>query len=431
MISRAVRATGVRYGIRVVDVDLGRPGEIRSPAGPLPAKPRGPVRALVRLHGQPLGMVDAVNASGPDGLWREVSRAAHGELADRIARHREADRTQAFDGRTAAWPPCQTARRRALRQAPFISVVVATHDRPEQLRHCLGSLVRQDYPRFEIVVVDNDPADDAAAVLIRRHFQEQVRYVREPVAGLARAHNRGLVHTEGSVVAFTDDDTLVDSGWLAALAETFVRQPRAGCVTGLILPAELETPAQVALERQGGFAKGCTPCAWSLSEPPADPLFPFTAGRFGSGANMAFRAGVLRSLGGFDTATGAGSPARGGDDLLAFFEVLSAGHTLAYQPDAIVWHRHRRTPDAVTAQAFGYGAGLTAYLTAAMAGDPRRLPTLLRRLPGGVRHAMARSRARGADPEAGWSRHLALQELRGMAYGPLGYLRGRLTGDRS
>ncbi|MBO4253476.1 glycosyltransferase [Streptomyces griseorubiginosus] len=431
MTSVAVRPTGVGYGIRVVDVDLGRPGELRSPAGPLPSEPQGPVRALVRLHGHPLGMVDTVNASGPGGLWRAVSRAAHGELAEQLARHQEADRAQASGARTAAWPPCQAARRRALGRAPFISVVVATHDRPEQLRHCLRSLLRQDYPRFEIVVVDNDPADDAAEALIRRQFRGQVRYVREPVAGLARAHNRGLAHTDGSVVAFTDDDTLVDSGWLAALAETFVGEPRAGCVTGLIVPAELETPAQAALERQGGFAKGCTPCAWSLSQPPADPLFPFTAGRFGSGANMAFRAGVLRSLGGFDTATGAGTPARGGDDLLAFFEVLSAGHTLAYQPDAIVWHRHRRTPDAVTAQAFGYGAGLTAYLTAAMAGDPRRLPALLRRLPGGIRHAMLRSRARGADPEAGWSRRLALLELRGMAYGPFGYLRGRLTGDRS
>lgn len=84
--------------------------------------------------------------------------------------------------------------------------------------------------------------------------------------------------------------------------------------------------------------------------------------------------------------------------------------------------------DAVAAQAFGYGAGLGAYLTGALLSDPRRLPALLRRLPRGIRYAMTRSRDRGADPEADWSRHLALLEIQGMVYGPCGYLRGRLTG---
>jgi hypothetical protein len=145
---------------------------------------------------------------------------------------------------------------------------------------------------------------------------------------------------------------------------------------------------------------------------------------------MAFRTDVLRSLGGFDIATGAGTPGRGGDDLLAFFEVVTAGHTLAYPPSAIIWHHHRSTRDAVAAQVFGYGAGLGAYLTGALVNDPRRLPALLRRLPRGIHYAMTRSRDRSADPEADWSRRLALLEVRGMVYGPCGYLRGRLHGPR-
>lgn len=408
----------VRPPVPVVDIDLARPGEFRLPGDRGPARPRGQARALVRLNGHPLGMVSAADASGPEGLWRALADTARVELAGQLARHRAADRTAAPDA----------ARPRTLRQTPVISVIVATRDRPERLRHCLHSLLRSTYTDFEIIVVDNAPADDTAQVLVRAEFPDRVRYVREPVAGLARAHNVGLARARGSVVAFTDDDTLVDPAWLSALADTFARDPRIGCVTGLIVPAELETPAQTALERQGGFAKGYVPRTWSLFDPPADPLFPFTAGRFGSGANMAFRTAVLRALGGFDTATGAGTPGRGGDDLLAFFETLTAGHTLAYQPGAIVWHCHRRTMDAVASQAFGYGAGLGAYLTGALLSDPRRLPALLRRLPRGIRYAVTRSRDRGADPEAGWSRRLALLEVRGMVYGPCGYLRGRLTG---
>lgn len=416
----AVRPAPVLAPVRVVDVDLARPGEFRLPAGPLLVEPQGRVRALVRLHGRPLGMVSAADPSGADALWRAVAHAAEGELAARTARYRAAAPDAGTDG-----GPCR--QRHAIRRPPAISVIVATHDRPRQLRRCLYSLLRQDYPRFEIIVVDNAPADDAAEALVRGVFREQVRYVSEPVAGLARAHNRGLARACGSLVAFTDDDTLVDPGWLSALAGTFEDDSRIGCVTGLIVPAELDTPAQIALERQGGFAKGYEPRVWSSADPPPDPLFPFTAGHFGSGANMAFRTDVLRSMGGFDPATGAGTPARGGDDLLAFFEVLTAGHALAYQPGAIVWHRHHRTQAALEAQVFGYGAGFAAYLTGAVMRNPRRLPALLRRIPGGIRHALTRTRERSADPEAAWSGRLALLEARGMAYGPCGYLRGRLA----
>ncbi|GAA2487765.1 glycosyltransferase family 2 protein [Streptomyces longisporus] len=430
MTSVAVRPAPALAPVRVVDVDLARPGEFRLPAGPLLAEPQGPVRALVRLHGQPLGMVSAADPSGAAGLWRAVVHAAGRQLAAQIAGHRAADRTATPGAGTDDWP-CQAGQGRTIQRPPAISVIVATHNRPKQLRRCLQSLLRQDYPEFEIIVVDNAPADGAAAALTHGVFREQVGYVSEPVPGLARAHNRGLARARGSLVAFTDDDTLVDPGWLSALAMTFEQDSRVGCVTGLIVPAELQTPAQIALERQGGFAKGYEPRIWSLADPPPDPLFPFTAGHFGSGANMSFRTDVLRSMGGFDSATGAGTPARGGDDLLAFFEVLTAGHALAYQPGAIVWHRHHRTQAAVDAQAFGYGAGFAAYLTGAVTRDPRRLPALLRRLPGGIRHAVTRTRERSADPEAAWSGRLALLEARGMAYGPCGYLRGRLAGSRA
>ncbi|MET9898924.1 glycosyltransferase [Streptomyces sp. NPDC006446] len=428
MTSAPVRSPLLRPPVPVVDIDLARPGEFRLPGDRGQVRPQGQARALVRLHGRPLGMVSAADTSGPDGLWRALAGTAHVELAEQLARLRALDPTEASDGDTDE--SIRGVRRRALHQPPVISVVVATRDRPDKLRHCLHSLLRSQYPEFEIIVVDNAPADGASEALVRGDFTGRVRYVREPVAGLARAHNLGLARARGSVVAFTDDDTLVDPGWLSALAETFARDIRIGCVTGLIVPAELETPAQNALELQGGFAKGYVPRTWSLLDPPGDPLFPFSAGRFGSGANMAFRTDALRALGGFDTCTGAGTPGRGGDDLLAFFEIVTAGHTLAYQPSAIVWHCHRRTRDAVAAQAFGYGAGLGAYLTGALLRDPRRLPALLRRLPRGIRYAMTRSRDRGADPEAEWSRRLALLEVRGMVYGPCGYLRGRLTGPR-
>lgn len=427
-----VRSAPARPPLPVADVDLAHPGEFRLPGDRGTVLLQGHVRALVRLRGLPVGMVSAAAyAPGSEGLWRAVADTALVELAGQLARHRATDRSGAASDAGPDEGSSRAGPHPAHEPSPFISVIVATRDRPHLLRRCLCSLLRSKYPEFEIIVVDNAPSDGSTETLVRGAFGGRVRYVHEPVPGLARAHNRGLARARGTVVAFTDDDTLVDPGWLSALADVFARDPRIGCVTGLIVPAELETPAQAALERQGGFTKGYGPRTWSLSHAPADPLFPFAAGCFGSGANMAFRTGVLRSLGGFDTATGAGTPARGGDDLLAFYEVLTAGHTLAYEPGAIVWHHHRRTQDAVAAQVFGYGAGLGAYATAVLMHHPRRLPALLRRLPGGVRHIVTRSRDRSADPEAGWSLRLALLEARGMVYGPYGYVRGRLTGERT
>ncbi|WP_063775211.1 glycosyltransferase family 2 protein [Streptacidiphilus anmyonensis] len=396
-----------------MELELDRPQELRAPGGLGPVVPSGRVSALVRLHGHPLGLVQADGAPGdPAGLRRALVAAAHRELPLPEQRHH-------LDlAAPLPWPD------------PTVSVVVATHNRPQSLRRCLDSLLRTRYPGLEVLVVDNAPATDEARRLVLTGYPPQVRYLREPVPGLARAHNRGLVAAHGAVVAFTDDDTMVDPRWPSALAEAFATDRSVGCVTGLILPAELETPAQAALEAHGGYAKGFALRRWSMRErPPGEPLFPFAGGRFGSGANMAFRASLLRRLGGFDPATGTGTPARGGDDLLAFFRVLTSGASLVYQPDAIVWHHHHRTPDAVPAQAFGYGVGFGAYLTAAVRHQPGALPALLKVLPRGVGMALrgaGRDAAQG-PPLAGASpAELARLQLRGLAYGPIGYLRSAL-----
>ncbi|MFB6773267.1 glycosyltransferase [Streptomyces sp. NPDC056337] len=323
---------------------------------------------------------------------------------------------------------------------PSAGVVVATRERADQLARALDSLLAQDHPDFEIVVVDNAPVTGETRELVERKYGERVRYVCEPVPGLAVAHNRGLAAVRGEVIAFTDDDVVADPRWLTELTAPFAADPRLGCTTGLILPARLRTPAQVLLESHGGFAKGFVPRTYDPEHPPADePLFPFTAGRFGSGANMAFRTAVLRTVGGFDPATGAGTRARGGDDLYGFVRVLAQGRRLRYTPRALVWHHHRETWRDLETQAYGYGAGLTAYLTAILVNRPALLPALLARVPGGLAHArrLTAVRATGEGAEAvgapgghdsrthPWPRRLARLQRRGMLYGPVGYLRAR------
>ncbi|WP_416983136.1 glycosyltransferase [Streptomyces sp. T028] len=400
--------------VQIAELELTERGVLRPGPGSPPIT-HGEVFVLVRKGGRPMGTLLAHVPEGADP--KTVLRAA--ALAE--------------GSRYADGPPVAVS-------VPSTTVVIATRERSEQLAHALDSLLAQDHPGFEIVVVDNAPVTDATRELVARKYAERVRYVTEPVPGLAVAHNTGVEAAHGEVVAFTDDDVVADPRWLTELTAPFAADPGLGCATGLILPARLRTPAQVLLESHGGFAKGFAPRTYDPADPPADePLFPFTAGRFGSGANMAFRTAALRAVGCFDPATGAGTLARGGDDLYGFVRVLAEGHRLHYTPYALVWHHHRETWRDLETQAYGYGAGLTAYLTAVLVNRPALLPGFLARLPRGLAYARTLTASREEEAEKGnapgahdrrthaWPGRLSRLQRRGMLYGPVGYLRARLA----
>src|SRR5207302_646219 len=91
-----------------------------------------------------------------------------------------------------------------------------------------------------------------------------------------------------------------------------------------------------------GLAKGGIRRAFDLDQHRGDdPLFPFTSGQMGSGANMAFRRSALEEVGGFDPALGVGTPTRGGDAVAALFDVIVAGGLVVDGPAAYLHSRRR------------------------------------------------------------------------------------------
>jgi glycosyltransferase involved in cell wall biosynthesis len=379
-------------------------------------------RLLAWLHGRPLGEVvlrlgqRPLSASDLAGLlWPQV--------AGQVARHCAGDGIPAPDGLPVAGLtlPAWCARATGSPSGPPATVVIATRDRTDSLLRCLASLTRLDYSAFDVVIADSAPRSDATQrALGQQSWPFAVRYVRVPRPGLALAHNAALREVTGQIVAITDDDVEVERGWLAALAGAFA-DPSTNCVTGLIVPAELRTRAQLLVEQAGGFSRGYNPRAFALGMPEPGPLFPFAAGRLGSGANMAFRTEWLVSRGGFDAATGAGTPARGGDDLIAFLKVITDGGTLVYEPAAVVRHWHRRDYEGLRRQAFGYGVGLGAYLTASLCARPALLGRMLRRTLPAVRHVLDRGSAKNEDQGPGFPRELVWRERAGMLAGPFAY----------
>jgi GT2 family glycosyltransferase len=249
------------------------------------------------------------------------------------------------------------------------------------------------------------------------------RYVREPQPGLSYPRNRGLVQARGELVAFTDDDTVVDPGWLDGVIRGFDRSPSVACVTGLMPSACLENPEQRYFDQRVSWAVNCIPRLYHRHAGMHESaLYPYDAGQFGIGANFAFRTAVLRRLGRFDEALGAGAPAHGGENLDVFVRTILAGYTIAYEPEAIVWHERRPELGQLRRQLFNYGVGLAAFATKYLS-NRRTAWDVLARLPGGLRHlqGIARSTGRPAD----LPRSVLPAELLGLAWGPVAYGLGR------
>ena len=305
---------------------------------------------------------------------------------------------------------------------PTISVVVPTIavDLVE-LARTIDSLLAIDYPRLEIVVVDN--RTEAGNPLPDYSSDERIRFVEEPRRGISAARNRGIAATTGEIVAFTDDDVSVEPTWLRALGNCFALHPEVEGVGGLVMPRELDTQPQLWFEEFfGGFSRSFEASLMSVSlTRTSDPMFPYAPGRFGAGCNMGFRRTSLERVGRFNQALGTGTPAKGGEDLAMFLELALSGATLAFEPAALVRHSHRKSEAAFMKQVFGYGVGLTAMYSALIARDPRRLGGVLARVPHGLRLLSKPRVERSTIITPTYPRRCHARQLLGMTYGPVAY----------
>jgi GT2 family glycosyltransferase len=330
--------------------------------------------------------------------------------------------------RVAALPP--VAASAPVTAFPPISVVVCTRDRPEHLRAVLGPLSRLDYPDFELIVVDNNPASGLTAPIVESFSDMPVRLIEAPGKGLSIARNAALRSPGHDIVAFTDDDVLVDPSWLSNLAAGFVDDERVACVCGMVPSAELFTPAQSYFDRRVGWARRCDTAVYALAEPPKDDcLFPLRVAQFGTGANFAVRRALVAELGGFDEGLGIGSPTGGGEDIDLFVRVLLAGHKLVREPSAVVWHRHRRTAEELETQIHNYGLGLGGWI-AKLLTQRHTVGMVLRRVGPGIQHlrgitAVDQSDVVDTEPTLDG---LDRRELAGVLRGPLALLRARAAG---
>lgn len=299
--------------------------------------------------------------------------------------------------------------------ADLLSVVICTRDRPAMLAACLDSLTAQRCPPGQVVVVDNAPSASAREVAAGRNG---VTYVHQPRPGLSIARNAGIAAASGEIVAFTDDDVELPDNWTGEIVRAF-EDPSVDAVTGLVLPARLDTAAQRAFELDlGGFTQRYVPLRFDARFLEATRAMGPQVWRIGAGANMAFRRAVFAALGGFDERLGAGASGCS-EDSEYWYRILAAGGVCLYEPRAYVRHHHRRTWPELRAQYRAYMRGHVSALVVQAdrygpSGDATRI---FKQLP----IYFAKTALGALQTLSGWRLALLAHEVTGWAQG-LGYL---------
>lgn len=237
-----------------------------------------------------------------------------------------------------------------------VTVVICTRNRAAQLATCLQSLATQKVLPQEVIVVDNAPSDNSTAEVAAQF--PNIRYIKEPKAGLDIARNTGALAASYPVVAYTDDDVNLHPLWTYRIWQAFDQNPQMAALTGLVIATELQTEAQLIFEKFWSFNRGYIDKVFGREFFESNLRSGPPVWEIGAGANMAFRKSAFNQVGYFDELLDAGKAGCNGDSEI-WFRILNAGLEINYNPRVIAFHEHRRTMAELKRQMFHYLRGFT------------------------------------------------------------------------
>lgn len=218
----------------------------------------------------------------------------------------------------------------ASREPPWISVVISTRNRPDMAAACIGSILQNEPPDFELIVI-NQGSDEALAVALRECMRDsRLRYVRTETRGLSAGRNLGIRQARCDLIACTDDDCSVPADWLERMRAALMHDDRIAVVYGNVRPG--------AHNVREGFIPGCVRSASFVARSV------FEEHRVdGMAGCLGLRRSAWERLGGFDEMLGAGSQFRAAEDLDYGIRALLAGFFVYASSDAEVTHHGFRS----------------------------------------------------------------------------------------
>jgi GT2 family glycosyltransferase len=185
-----------------------------------------------------------------------------------------------------------------------------------------------------VVVVDNNSNDHTRSVVEKfvKLGEFDTKYVFEGRQGVSFARNTGVQEAKGEIIAFTDDDCIVDPLWLESIAREFSIDPGISVLGGRV---ELYNPADKPITIRTSQERTV------MSEASFDQLFALLPG-----CNLAFTRAAFDQIGGFDSEFGPGAKFRNGEDSDFLYRAFKKGFKMTYSPNALVYHNHGRRTDS-------------------------------------------------------------------------------------
>jgi GT2 family glycosyltransferase len=250
-------------------------------------------------------------------------------------------------------------------------------------------MVHVPEPGFdELIVVDSTTDPEQASKTRQLVNSMNGQYVFENRRGLSVARNTGIRVSRGELVAFADDDFIVERNWVSNLVKNYSDR-RVACCTGRMMPYRSDEVTRV-YESSMSFDKG--PRRRKFSKEDMDILnllgtvlkigqkrlndatpVPWSVG-FGF---FSCRRSVFSAVGLFDEKLGRGAPGMACEDLDMFYRILKAGYEIVYEPLARVYHVHRQTHGEILNDAFANGMGNRSLISKHAKTDPYALALMV------------------------------------------------------
>ena len=221
---------------------------------------------------------------------------------------------------------------------PSISVVVPVKDRADELRRCLDSIARVDYPRelMQLIVVDDGSRDDSAVVA--RQCGAQVVPSGGVGRGPAAARNVGARAASGEILAFIDSDCTASPAWLQELLPAF-SDAQTAAVGGLVDGLYRDT----SIDRYESVMSSLTLGNRERTGNSGDDTFYLPS------CNLLVRRRSFHAVGGFR------DEMHVGEDVDLTWRLRDRGWTIRYLPFGRIYHAHRSTIRSFMSRRFDYG----------------------------------------------------------------------------
>lgn len=180
---------------------------------------------------------------------------------------------------------------------PLASVIVVCWNSADVIGRCLEHLLAQDYPSYEIVVVDDGSRDRTVEIAEESLGSGKLTIVQSPLnRGCPHARNLGLRHARGEVIAFIDGDGFAAPSWLGRIVARFQADPTVGGVASTVFmeanPLVLNGAGGI-VNRQGWAADLCMNVPYQEARLASEVLYPM-------GCGMAVRRAAVERVGAFD-----------------------------------------------------------------------------------------------------------------------------------